>query len=91
MSNYSFVKRANFSTKQKMTELIASLNDNESAGVEKYSLESCHYGYNVVLSYDDGAEKWTDKAAVVRCSFCGEVRELFDGQIEFCYHCGKDW
>lgn len=73
-----------------MAKLIVSLNETEDKA-EHFSLEHCHNGYVVVLNYDDGMEKWEDRAAVVKCSFCGEVRELFDGQIEFCYHCGKDW
>lgn len=32
-----------------------------------------------------------DAASFVRCSTCGHIRELFDGQGEFCPECWTDW
>lgn len=88
MSNYSFVKRINY---QKLQSLLDSLNDGEDKEVEQFSAEKSKHGWVIVLNYNDGTEQWSDRASLVRCSFCGEIRELFEGQIEFCYHCGKDW
>lgn len=89
MANYSFVKKANLKTKQAMQDMIATLNETEDSG-EHYALEFNKGGYVVVLTYK-GFETWTDRAAVVRCRFCGGLRELFDGQIEFCTQCWRDW
>ena len=32
-----------------------------------------------------------DAGSFVRCANCGHIRDLWDGQIEFCTDCGKDW
>lgn len=34
--------------------------------------------------------EFKDAAGFYRCS-CGEVSELFPGQVPFCWHCGEEW
>jgi hypothetical protein len=87
---YSYVIRANYKVKDKMRQMIDWLNDGADES-DTYSLVKNKRGYAVKLEHDDGVNSFTDYASVVKCNNCGGLRELFDGQIEFCYHCDEDW
>ena len=70
----------------------------------EYRVERCgdmwglvHYVRMPILDHkgDWFPEYWPgrrlDSASFVRCATCGAVRELFEGQGEFCPECWTDW
>ena len=86
------VKRASKAEHAEMDEVIETLNEPEALGGTnegdvRYTLE-WHGMYVVVATWADGSE---DRGSMVRCTACGHIRELFEGQIEFCTDCGADW
>jgi len=92
---YSYVKRASQRDKQEMQAIIDSLNElapesEEVTGVLMvYSLEKTRDSYIVECHSNNGL--FSDSGSFVRCGKCGAIRELFDGQIEFCTECWIDW
>lgn len=90
MPGYSFVKKANFKTLQEIKKLVEGMNPDKVPG-KTYWSEKTKSGYVLVYHFEDGINSFTDRAAIVRCNHCGAIRELFDGQIEFCDTCDKDW
>ncbi len=55
-----------------------------------YSLERDGKGfYGIKADFSDNSEP--DRASLVRCKQCGDIRELFDGQIECCLGCNQEW
>ena len=88
-SYYGYVKHASAATKQAMQEVADSYTEVEQVEGEgrRFSvafISECGY----YLKREDCAEM---DAPMVRCSACGAVRELYEGQIEFCTECGADW
>ncbi len=93
---YSYIQRASVKDKNAFEEIVASLNElapkeSETIGVSiVYSLERCTSGfYTIRIDYDDKSE--SERGSLVRCGFCNDIRELFDGQVEFCLNCDREW
>ena len=92
---YTYVKRASKADKKEMQDIVDSLNElapesEEITGiVMQYSLKKIKDSYIVECHSTDG--QLSDSGCFVRCSNCGAIRELFDGQIEFCTECWQDW
>ena len=91
---YSYVRRASQKDKEEMQKCVNCLNElkhetEEITGITfEASLVNTGDGYIAAINYSDGGY---DSGSFVRCSKCGAIRELFDGQIEFCLECWDDW
>lgn len=103
---YTWVKRASEQDKQEMREVVDSYNElaYENADVHQYvpyyRLERGGDEWVMVCYVDYAVEGFEDlythgerryAIGFVRCGFCGHIRELADGQIEFCTTCDADW
>jgi hypothetical protein len=102
---YTWVKRASATEKIQMQEVVDSFNElaNEHTDmpfISFYRLERCGDSWGMVEYVDVPSVEWSDyynhgqrmeTISFVRCDNCGGVRELMDGQIEFCYYCDADW
>ena len=84
---YTYVRRASNTDKVAMQEVVDSFNELAEAN-ENYRLGKAHDCYVLVWAVD-GED--VGGGSMVRCSKCGAIRELFEGQIEFCADCGADW
>jgi len=83
---YTYVKRASAADKQVMMEIAESHNELAEYAqlAERYSVER----NTLIVRYEDGSK---DSTGFVRCSKCGAIRDLWEGQIEFCDSCGVNW
>ena len=104
---YSWVKRASQADKREMEDCVASLNElahesyDTSGFTLAYKLERCGdcWGVSAYVAriHPDAkgqvqiGQKFGGSGSFVRCASCGHIRDLWDGQIEFCTDCGKDW
>lgn len=103
---YSFIRRASQYEKTEMLETVASLNelayeDWQTHGyILEHRLERCGDAWGVAsyiikihpeVADDYEVDQLLYTMSLVRCSACGAVRELADGQGEFCLECGDDW
>lgn len=103
---YTWIKRATPREKDLMRQVVEGLNelayeDYETLGfVLEYRLERCGDAWGAALYiarvHPDIADQYQvgqrfDGYSLVRCSTCGGVRELADGQGEFCLACDADW
>jgi len=103
---YTWVKRATSKEKDLMHQVVEGMNelayeDYDTFGyIPEYHLERCIDAW-VVNSYvakvhsevagDYTIGQFLYSYSLVRCSTCGSIRELTDGQIEFCTSCGTNW
>ena len=93
---YSWIKRATEHQKAEMDACIEALNecaynpemDPPEQATWRYERRRTSDAWIVVLLQD---EKIIDRASFVRCTKCGGVRDLWEGQIEFCLDCWTDW
>ena len=103
---YSWVKRATSYQMREMEDCVASLNelaheDYDTIGFTlSYKLERSSDSWGVVAYVASihpdakGQVKIGQRfgaGSFARCGNCGHIRDLWDGQIEFCLDCGKDW
>ena len=93
---YTWIKRATANQKREMDACVEALNehayDPESDPPEcatwRYERRRTADAWIVVLLQDD---KVIDSGSFVQCSKCGGVRDLWEGQIEFCLDCWAEW
>ena len=93
--SYTYVKRLSRQGMVEAQEIVNSLNElapesAETTGIlGTYSLDRTQSGYWIVtVVFSDGGE---DTGSIVRCQKCGGLRDLWDGQFEFCLDCNEDW
>lgn len=106
MQAYTWVKRATAKAKADMQEIVDSYNElaHEDAEVHQYvpyyRLERTSDSWVMVAYVDYAVEGFEDEykhgdrryaIGFVRCGYCGAIRELADGQGEFCIECDADW
>lgn len=94
--SYSYIQRASQGDKEIFQEIINSLNELAPESLETigilsiYSLERDSKGfYGIKADFSDNSEP--DRASLIRCKKCNDIRELFDGQGEHCLGCGQEW
>jgi len=96
MVKYTWVKRASAEQMQEMVDEVAGDNeihqkenaDDPNWGDWVYKLERTSDSW-IEAVYSGG--KRIDAGSFVRCSECGHVRALYEGQIEFCTTCWAEW
>ena len=89
MPGYSTIARASAAEKAAMNDLAAGLNHiaEIDGSRDRYQIEKASRQYVIIVQSGTA----TERGSVVRCATCGSVRELFEGQIEFCDNCEASW
>jgi len=97
-SGYSWVKRASRKERIEMLEIVRETrrglythgwDPTEDSFLSARKVRTSDSWVLEIYDLRDG-KRW-DCASFVRCNKCGAIRELFDGQIEFCSTCDDDW
>lgn len=84
--SYGWVKNASKQEHEEMGRIIERLNEEPfDFEYKKERASDCW----VIGVYYKGRR--VEAGSFVRCGTCRRVRELFDGQIEFCTDCGVNW
>ena len=89
MRPYTTVSRASAKEKEAMRDLVVGLNHiaERDGDTSRYRIEKGTTQYVIVVQ----TEESTERGSLVRCASCGHIRELFEGQIEFCPECEASW
>ena len=88
MSEFTWVKRATAAEKAGMRGIVAAHNEisqKEHAGNEIYVLERAGDAWGIGVTYLDSG--MTDGGSFVRCTACGDIDDLWDGQEYGCWEC----
>jgi hypothetical protein len=105
-SPYTWVKRATAAERREMEDCVAALNETAHEQYDvlgytcSYKLERGGDAWGVTayvakvhpeVRGDVSVGERNGGGTFARCATCGHVRDLWDGQIEFCTECWTDW